>query len=58
VSGCNLALYRTCLAGKLAMKGIGAAVVAIAVLWMADIELNGGRYSEVIVRAVTTLLGR
>ena len=40
------------------MKGIGATVVAIAVLWMADIELNGGRYSEVIERAVTTLLGR
>ena len=40
------------------MKGIGAAAVAIALLWMADIELNGGRYSEVIVRAVTTLLGR
>jgi hypothetical protein len=46
------------LAGKLAMEGISAAVAAIAVLWMADIELNGGRYSEVIVRAVTTLLGR
>jgi hypothetical protein len=40
------------------MKGIGAAAVAIALLWMADIELNGGRYNEVIVRAVTTLLGR
>jgi hypothetical protein len=57
VSGCNLALYPT-LAGKLAMKGIGAAVVAVAVLWMADIELNGGRYSEVVQRAVTTLLRR
>jgi hypothetical protein len=40
------------------MKGIGATVVAIAVLWIADIELNGGRYGEVIERAVATLLRR
>ena len=40
------------------MKGIVAAALAIAVLWIADIELNGGRYGEAIEHAAAAVLGR
>jgi len=40
------------------VKVIGAAALAIAVLWIADIELNGGRYSHAIERALATAFGR
>ncbi len=29
------------------MKGILAAITAIGVLWVADLEMNNGRYSDV-----------
>ena len=40
------------------MKGIVAAAVAIAMLWVADVEFNGGRYSGAVLRAVENLIGR
>jgi hypothetical protein len=40
----------------MAMKGAIAVAVAIAVLWVADVELNGGRYSDAILRAVRSLI--
>jgi hypothetical protein len=40
------------------MRGIIAAAIAIAILWMADVELNDGRYSAVILRAVESLIGK
>jgi len=40
------------------MKGIVAAIIAIAVLWMADIELNDARYSEATGRAILSLIGK
>jgi hypothetical protein len=40
------------------MKGIVATVIAIAVLWIADIELNDGRYSDVTGRAIMRLIGK
>ena len=39
------------------MKGIAAAALAVAVLWIADIEFNSGRYTEAIERAAATALG-
>jgi hypothetical protein len=40
------------------MKGIIAAIMAIAVLWMADIELNDARYSDATGRAIMSYLGQ
>ena len=40
------------------MKGIIAAGVAVAILWMVDIELNDGRYSAPVQRAILSLIGR
>lgn len=40
------------------MKGFGAAFLAITILWIADIELNGSQYSEAIERALAAVLGR
>jgi hypothetical protein len=40
------------------MKGIIAAIIAIGALWVADIELNDGRYSTVANRAIMSLIGR
>jgi hypothetical protein len=39
------------------MKGIIAIGVAVAVLLIADIELNGGRYTEVVRQAIGSLTG-
>ena len=38
------------------MKGIVAAGFAIAILWVADVEFNGGRYSGIILRAMESML--
>jgi hypothetical protein len=38
------------------MKAIVAICVAIATLWLADIELNDGRYSEATGRRIVGLL--
>jgi hypothetical protein len=40
------------------MRGIVAGVLAIALLWIADVELNAGRYGEAIKRAAETVLER
>jgi hypothetical protein len=40
------------------MRRVMAAATAIAILWMADIELNDGQYGEAIERAVVTILTR
>jgi hypothetical protein len=40
------------------MKGIVAAIVAIVVLWIADIELNDARYSEATGGAIVSLIGK
>jgi hypothetical protein len=33
------------------MKALVAACIAAGVLWAVDVEMNGGRYSDVIKRA-------
>jgi hypothetical protein len=38
------------------MKAIVAICVAIATLWLADIELNDGRYSEATGRTIVGLI--
>jgi hypothetical protein len=40
----------------MAMKGAIAVAVTIAILWLVDVELNGGRYSDVVLRAVRSLI--
>jgi hypothetical protein len=40
----------------MAMKGAIAVAVTVAILWIADVELNGGRYSDAILRAVNSLI--
>ena len=40
------------------MKGIVAIGVAVGVPWLADVQLNDGRYSEVVVRATMSLIGK
>ena len=40
------------------MKGIVAAIIAIVVLWIADIELNDARYSEATGGAIMSLIGK
>ena len=40
------------------MKGIIAACIAVGVLWVVDVELNGSRYSDVVKKAVTSVLPR
>jgi len=40
------------------MKQILAACVAIAALWVIDIEFNNGRYSEVVQRTFKYILAR
>jgi hypothetical protein len=42
----------------LLMRGILAAIIAISVLWMADLEMNNGRYSNVPIRAIMSLIGK
>jgi hypothetical protein len=40
------------------MKQLLAACVAIAALWVIDVEFNNGRYSEVVQRAFKYVLAR
>lgn len=40
------------------MKGVIVAFIAIGALWVADVVLNDGRYSDVVERGLFTLVGR
>jgi hypothetical protein len=40
------------------MKGIIAIGVAAALLWLADIQFNDGRYSNVVETAIVSLIGK
>jgi hypothetical protein len=40
------------------MKGFIAACIAVGVLWAADVELNSGRYGDVVKKAVTSVMPR
>jgi hypothetical protein len=34
------------------MKAISAAFVAVFVLWVVDVSLNGGRFTEVVMQMI------
>jgi hypothetical protein len=40
------------------MRGFIAALIAIAILWAIDLEMNNSRYTNVIKRAAFSLIGR
>jgi hypothetical protein len=40
------------------MKGIVAICAAVVTLWLVDIELNGGRYSDATGRTMVGLAGK
>ena len=40
------------------MKAFAAFCIAVAVLWLADDRMTGGRYTDVVVKAVRSLVGR
>jgi hypothetical protein len=40
------------------MRGILAVLIAAAILWAVDIELNDGRYTEVIKKAAMSVVPR
>jgi hypothetical protein len=40
------------------MRAILAACIAVGVLWAIDVEMNGGRYSNVVKKAVMSVLPR
>ena len=40
------------------MKAIIAACIAVSVLWIVDVELNGGRYGDVVWKAAKSILPR
>jgi hypothetical protein len=40
------------------MKGFIAACIAVGVLWVVDVELNGSRYSDVVKTAAKSILPR
>jgi hypothetical protein len=40
------------------MRAIVAACIAVGVLWAVDVEMNGGRYSDVVKKAVVSVLPR
>jgi hypothetical protein len=50
------ARFKTKTTGIFQMKGIIAACIAVGVLRVVDIELNGSRYRDVVKRAVTSVL--
>jgi hypothetical protein len=37
---------------------IAATFIAVAVLWIVDVQLNDGRYGDVVKKAVTSVLAR
>jgi hypothetical protein len=45
-------------AGISKMKSFIAACIAVGVLWVVDAEMNGGRYGDVIKKAVMSVLPR
>jgi hypothetical protein len=36
------------------MKAVGAAIVAVFVLWVVDVNFNGGRYTDAVMRMIRT----
>jgi hypothetical protein len=34
------------------MKAVSAAFVAVFILWVVDVNLNGGRYTEVVMQMI------
>jgi hypothetical protein len=40
------------------MRGLIAALIAAGLLWTLDVELNNGRYTDVIKQAAFSLVGR
>ena len=44
--------------GDFEMKAFIAACIAVGVLWALDVEMNGGRYSDVVKKAVVSVLPR
>ena len=40
------------------MRGILAALIAAAILWAVDVELNGGRYIGTIKKAAMSVVNR
>jgi len=34
------------------MKAVAAAFVALFILWVVDVNLNGGRYTEVVMQVI------
>jgi hypothetical protein len=40
------------------MKAVVAICVAVTALWLADIELNDGRYGDVTGRTIMSLIGK
>ena len=40
----------------LQMKGFIAACIAVGILWAVDVEMNGGRYSDVVKKIVVSVL--
>jgi hypothetical protein len=40
------------------MRGILAALIAAAILWAVDVELNGGRYTGVIKKVAMSVVNR
>jgi hypothetical protein len=38
------------------MKAFFAACIAVGVLWAVDVEMNGGRYGDVVKKAVVSIL--
>jgi hypothetical protein len=45
-------------AKRFPMKAIVAICVAVTALWLADIELNDGRYGDVTGRTIMSLIGK
>jgi hypothetical protein len=42
--------------GAIPMKAFVAALIAVGILYVADIEFNNGQYAEVVQRAITSVL--
>jgi hypothetical protein len=45
-------------AGDFQMKSFSAAFIAVSVLWVVDVQLNDGRFGDVVKKAVTSVLPR
>ena len=40
------------------MKAFVAACIAVGVLWAVDVEMKGGRHSDVVKKAIVSVLPR